>query len=165
MWTQDTCIDVTPTGRYVTDLRREDRRLEELQHPGKDSADQRVRRIAVRAEAMADNLRGSIREELAHCGALPLGPEPEDLPGTCAVCGLCSIHAGGPSCFDEQCPNSLAATMPCRRHGCHGHTIEQHWIMEQDGLDRDGWPLDYEPSEARTVISAAEMARRIAEDF
>ena len=24
---------------------------------------------------------------------------------TCKLCGICSIHKGGPSCFDEQCPN------------------------------------------------------------
>lgn len=171
MWTLDTRIEITPAGRYVATLRRQDKILGELSHPGKDCEDPRVRRIAVKAEAAADNLRGSLHDELARCGALPLGPDPEEAeptdrhgypldyvkqPDTCAVCHLCSIHKGGPSCFDAECPNPLPVPCEC------GHVATVTYFGR-----RFCWPcVDFmEETPARPVISREEMARRIAQDF
>ncbi len=103
MWTLDTRVEVTPAGRYVNALRREDRLLGELQHPGKNCSDPRVRRIAVKAEAAADTLRGSLRDELARCGALSLGDVEEpsdrygypldyDAPNTPTMADLCAME-------------------------------------------------------------------------
>jgi hypothetical protein len=78
MWTLDTRIDVTPLGRYVSRLRRADRKLDGLTYPGLQSTDPRVRREAEVAYQAAFNLRGELHDELARFGGLPSYPPDPD---------------------------------------------------------------------------------------
>jgi hypothetical protein len=78
MWTETDRIEVTPLGRYVSRLHRADKRLGRLTYPGLHSEQPSLRKIAESAVFAADNLRGTLRDELARFDGLPLGPGPDD---------------------------------------------------------------------------------------
>ena len=65
---------MTPIGRYVSRLHRADKKLANRPHPGTFATDPRTREIALQHLADTHALQGTLRDEMARFGALPLGP-------------------------------------------------------------------------------------------